>query len=65
MRAVCAELGNPEREFRSLHVVGTNGKTSVTLIAAALLEAGGIRTGACVSPHIFRWRERTRICRAG
>ncbi len=61
MRALCAVLGNPERAFRSLHVVGTNGKTSVTLITAALLGAAGVRAGACVSPHTFRWRERTRV----
>lgn len=61
MTALCAELGNPERAYRSLHVVGTNGKTSVTLMCAALLGAAGIRTGACVSPHLWRWSERTRI----
>jgi dihydrofolate synthase/folylpolyglutamate synthase len=38
--------------------VGTNGKTSVALMTAALLEAHGVRTGAYVSPHIVSWRER-------
>jgi dihydrofolate synthase/folylpolyglutamate synthase len=61
MRALCAELGEPQRAFRSLHVVGTNGKTSVALMAAALLEASGRRSGCCISPHTRRWRERTRI----
>ena len=61
MQALCAELDHPERAFRSLHVVGTNGKTSVTLMCAALLAAEGMRTGACVSPHLWRWAERTRI----
>jgi dihydrofolate synthase/folylpolyglutamate synthase len=61
MRALCEELGRPQDELRFLHVVGTNGKSSVTLLTAALLEAGGVRAGACVSPHVYRWRERTRL----
>ena len=61
MRALCAELGEPQREYRSLHVVGTNGKSSVTTMAAAVLEASGLRTGACISPHAERWSERTRL----
>ena len=61
MRALCAELGQPQRAFRSLHVVGTNGKTAVTLIAAALLEASGVRSGCSISPHLSSWRERTRV----
>ena len=61
MRALCAELGEPQRAYRSLHVVGTNGKSSVTTMAAAMLEADGLLTGACISPHTERWSERTRI----
>ena len=48
----------PQHRFASIHVVGTNGKTSVTRMTAALLEAHGISTGAYVSPHISSWRER-------
>jgi dihydrofolate synthase/folylpolyglutamate synthase len=61
MEALCAELGNPERAYRTVHVVGTNGKSSVTQMTAALLEASGVRAGACVSPHTAYWRERVRI----
>ena len=61
MQALCTELGEPQRRYRSLHVVGTNGKSSVTAMAAAMLEADGLRTGACLSPHAERWSERTRI----
>lgn len=61
MRALCAELGEPQRRFESLHVVGTNGKSSVTTMCAALLSAAGRRTGACISPHAWRWSERIRI----
>lgn len=61
MEALCTALGDPQRRFRSLHVVGTNGKSSVTVMAAAMLDATGLLSGACVSPHAWRWSERTRI----
>ncbi len=51
----------PQHRFASIHVVGTNGKSSVTRMTAALLEAHGVATGACVSPHVERWSERTLI----
>ena len=51
----------PQHRFASIHVVGTNGKSSVTRMIAALLEAHGIRAGACVSPHPLRWSERVLI----
>jgi dihydrofolate synthase/folylpolyglutamate synthase len=52
-------LGMPQHRFASIHVVGTNGKSSATRMTAALLEAHGIGCGACVSPHTERWSERT------
>jgi dihydrofolate synthase / folylpolyglutamate synthase len=61
MRRLCQLLGMPQNRFASIHVVGTNGKTSVTRMTAALLEAHGISTGAYVSPHITSWRERVLI----
>ncbi len=61
MRALCAALGDPQGNFRSLHVVGTNGKSSVTAMTAALLGEAGLLTGACLSPHAWRWSERTQI----
>ncbi|HKJ35231.1 MAG TPA: cyanophycin synthetase [Solirubrobacterales bacterium] len=61
MRALCAALGDPQLEYRTLHVVGTNGKGSVALACEAILESTGLRTGVCVSPHLWEWRERTRI----
>jgi dihydrofolate synthase/folylpolyglutamate synthase len=61
MRRLCTLLGMPQNRFASIHVVGTNGKTSVTRMAAALLEAHGVSTGAYVSPHILSWRERVLI----
>ena len=37
----------PQHRFASIHVVGTNGKSSVTRMIAALLEAHGVAAGAC------------------
>jgi dihydrofolate synthase/folylpolyglutamate synthase len=61
MQALLAELGNPEREFDAIHVVGSNGKSSTVRFAEALLEAEGVHTGAYLSPHLTTFRERIRI----
>jgi dihydrofolate synthase / folylpolyglutamate synthase len=61
MRKLTTALGLPQHRFASIHVVGTNGKSSVTRMTAALLEAHGLRAGACVSPHAERWSQRTLI----
>jgi dihydrofolate synthase/folylpolyglutamate synthase len=51
----------PQHRFASIHVVGTNGKSSVTEMITALLEAHGRTAGAYLSPHTDRWSERVRI----
>jgi dihydrofolate synthase / folylpolyglutamate synthase len=61
MHRLSTALGMPQHRFASIHVVGTNGKSSVTRMIAALLEAHGVRSGACVSPHAERWSERVLI----
>jgi dihydrofolate synthase / folylpolyglutamate synthase len=61
IKALLDALDNPQRAFESVHVVGTNGKSSVTVMTAALLEAAGKSTGAYLSPHAERWAERTRL----
>ncbi len=61
MRTLSTLLGLPQHRFASIHVVGTNGKSSTTRMIAALLEAHGVPTGACVSPHARRWCERVLI----
>jgi dihydrofolate synthase/folylpolyglutamate synthase len=61
MHRLSTALGLPQHRFASIHVVGTNGKSSVTRMTAALLEAHGVRCGACVSPHASRWSERVLI----
>jgi dihydrofolate synthase/folylpolyglutamate synthase len=54
-------LGSPQERFRAVHVVGTNGKSSTVRMAAAALEAAGVRTGAYLSPHLTSFAERIRI----
>jgi dihydrofolate synthase/folylpolyglutamate synthase len=61
MRKLSTLLGLPQHRFGSIHVVGTNGKSSVTRMTAALLEAHGVSAGACVSPHAIRWSERVLV----
>jgi dihydrofolate synthase/folylpolyglutamate synthase len=61
MRALLRELGDPQRAFPAIHVVGTNGKSTTTRMAAALLTGAGIRTGAYTSPHVLGWGERIQV----
>lgn len=58
---LCTALGNPQRAFRSIHVVGTNGKGSCSYYLAGVLQAHGIRTGLYTSPHLISLRERIRV----
>ena len=61
MRRLMTALSHPERSFRSIHVVGTNGKSSTTRMIAAILAHHGLRTGAYLSPHLVSFGERIRI----
>ena len=61
MRELLRELGDPQRAFRSIHVVGTNGKTTTTRIAEALLAGEGLSVGGYTSPHVVGWAERIRV----
>jgi dihydrofolate synthase / folylpolyglutamate synthase len=61
MQRLLADLGDPQRRYPAIHVVGTNGKTSTTLLTAALLRAGGLHIGAYVSPHVRGWSERIQV----
>jgi dihydrofolate synthase/folylpolyglutamate synthase len=61
MRSLLLELGDPQLEFPAIHVVGTNGKSTTTRMAAALLTGAGLRTGAYTSPHVSCWSERIQV----
>ncbi|HEY7255951.1 MAG TPA: cyanophycin synthetase [Solirubrobacterales bacterium] len=58
MHRLNALLGMPQHRFGSIHVVGTNGKSSVSRMTAAILDAHSVAAGAMVSPHLERWSER-------
>lgn len=51
-------LGNPQEAFPSIHITGTNGKTSTARMIDALLRAAQLRTGRYTSPHLQRVNER-------
>lgn len=59
--ALCEVLGNPQEQFRSIHIAGTNGKGSVSHIMAAGLQANGYSVGMYTSPHYKDYRERIKI----
>jgi dihydrofolate synthase/folylpolyglutamate synthase len=61
MRRLMTALGHPERRFDSIHVVGTNGKSSTVRMIAAIVAHHGLRTGAYLSPHLVSFGERIRI----
>lgn len=58
MRTLLALLGSPERDFRSIHVAGTTGKTSTTRMVTELLRGAGLSVGTYTSPHLQAVEER-------
>jgi dihydrofolate synthase / folylpolyglutamate synthase len=58
IRELLARLGDPQRAYRAVHVVGTNGKSTATRTVAAMLAADGLSVGAYTSPHVAGWHER-------
>jgi dihydrofolate synthase / folylpolyglutamate synthase len=53
--------GNPHKEFKTIHVAGTNGKGSVSHSIASILQEAGYKTGLYTSPHLIDYRERIRV----
>ena len=60
-RKLCEFLGNPQKNFKTIHVVGTNGKGSTSYYLSGILESHGLKTGLYTSPHLVNLRERIRI----
>ena len=54
-------MGHPHRNYKIIHVAGTNGKGSVSNMLASVLSASGIKVGLYTSPHIVDFRERIRL----
>jgi dihydrofolate synthase / folylpolyglutamate synthase len=61
MRRLMTALDHPERRFDSIHIVGTNGKSSTARMIAGIVSRHGLRTGAYLSPHLVSFGERIRI----
>jgi len=61
VRALLDRMGNPERSFRTIHVVGTNGKGSTAVFLSSILVEAGHHTGRFTSPHLVNFSERFRV----
>ena len=66
MMALDEALGHPSRDFRAVHIAGTNGKGSVShMIASALMQfpkdSGKLKVGLYTSPHLVDFRERIKV----
>ncbi|WP_235336779.1 bifunctional folylpolyglutamate synthase/dihydrofolate synthase [Pontibacter korlensis] len=59
--ALCDALGQPQNQFKSIHVAGTNGKGSSSHMLAAVLQEAGYKTGLYTSPHLKSFTERVRV----
>jgi dihydrofolate synthase/folylpolyglutamate synthase len=62
MRALFDLLDDPQRTYPTIHVTGTNGKTTTSRLAAAIACAHGLPTGLYTSPHLLRVTERMAVC---
>ena len=60
-KKLCEILGNPQTKFKTIHIVGTNGKGSTSYYLSGVLQAHGFKTGLFTSPHLVSLRERIRI----
>ena len=58
---MCRRLDNPQRNYFTIHVAGTNGKGSVSHTLVSILQASGYRVGLYTSPHLVSFRERIRV----
>lgn len=61
IKSVMQSLGNPQNNFKSVHIAGTNGKGSVCAMTSAALVSAGYKVGTFVSPYIIEFCERIQI----
>lgn len=61
IRHFCEEMNNPQDNFKSIHVAGTNGKGSTCRMLASVYQSAGYKTGLYTSPHLIDFRERFTI----
>lgn len=58
---LCAHFGNPQQQFKTIHIAGTNGKGSTSHLLAATFQAAGYKTALYTSPHYLDFRERIKV----
>ncbi len=61
VRELLRRLGDPQKKLKFVHVAGTNGKGSTSMMVASVLHAAGYKVGLNTSPYIMRFNERVRI----
>lgn len=61
IEAICSFLGNPEKQIKTIHVAGSNGKGSTSHMLASILQEAGYKVGLYTSPHLVDFRERIKI----
>jgi dihydrofolate synthase/folylpolyglutamate synthase len=61
IRLFCEKMGNPQHEFKTIHVAGTNGKGTTCRMLASVYQSAGYKTGLFTSPHLTDYRERFTI----
>ena len=61
IKLVCKKINNPQNNFKSIHIAGTNGKGSTSHMLASILQESGYKVGLYTSPHLKDFRERIRI----
>jgi dihydrofolate synthase / folylpolyglutamate synthase len=59
--ALCNAIGNPQHQFKSVHIAGTNGKGSSSHLTASVLQESNYKVGLYTSPHLLDFRERIKI----
>ncbi len=62
---ICQSLDQPQTQFKTVHIAGTNGKGSVSHMLAAIFHAAGYKTGLYTSPHLKDFRERIKVSSDG
>lgn len=61
VRALLDGLGNPQRNFKTIHIAGTKGKGSTCAFVYSMLKEAGVKAGLYTSPHLIDFKERIRI----
>ncbi|MDY2981616.1 MAG: folylpolyglutamate synthase/dihydrofolate synthase family protein [Fusobacterium sp.] len=61
IQKICDSLGNPEKNYKIVHITGTNGKGSTATIVETVLLKQGYKVGKYTSPHILKFNERIRV----